>query len=862
MTIKKIIFTSIIILSSLYLQQTCFANTNSKLDSTPQYSPQWTYDEDFWQYTSNKSMSCEGVVDAAYSPTLKQWVCLLKTGEILVSNDLQKWKRYSMGTEYEMTSIIWANNLYVACGETLLYSKDGITWLKANIKLNNSDNATRERGVEYDILDNIYWNGKQFLIYGIKSIFPIIFVSENGIDWMMPEFDSEYTIGFDFCWNGSSWLAVGNDNSVLCSSADGKWFEENKGKFKLSGSAEELSVNEAVWTGSKYYAIDEYGALYSSNDGLRWEGKKENIYNTDNYFTELLWDGKRLYICGIDEDCNSIAYSCIPGEKWTKINLPFNVTKIIQYNNKLYAFSNSPDSSTTFVSVSNDGAKWKNMKTNMSFDGVKKVKYANGYFYIQTVNSYEPLITKDGKNYKKTDGIEQIEDIASKNKTWVAIAPGGQIYQSKNGVDFDLLQTDKVNNNKLSAITTYSDGWCVVGEKGTILISKNGKTFTKVNSPTNKNLLCIYWDGAVLAAGGEDGVILVSKDKGKTWSISYKKLEGMSVKQIVKGNGHYIAILSGDNYYDYNNERILRTVLVSKDGLNWNMSGIPWSSNYITFYNGYFIALENCNYLGFFMSEAKYWCSSDGEHWVPHYLTDTNQIIEGAAVGNDLMMMWTGNGELYTTNGAGEIKQSNRTVTGNINLPVGMDCNEDGIEVTLAMTYKNATSNDVGLFHLKIKPGENKVKYSLPIKIPVIDNIISYGFSIDVYVKNSMGLITSFNVPIKYEKMLAGENCDINILPEYYTFKDADLEKMVREQIGIATGKIPTNDILNITTLVLNKFSENMVSDIQNMTSLINIIVREDLQQEVIKYFPDVETDTYISDEQYDFFANGVLEMK
>lgn len=61
-------------------------------------------------------------------------------------------------------------------------------------------------------------------------------------------------------------------------------------------------------------------------------------------------------------------------------------------------------------------------------------------------------------------------------------------------------------------------GYFVVGERGHILVSEDGKAWQQLAVPTRSTLTSITSADGVLWAGGHDGVIVHSTDGGQTWS--------------------------------------------------------------------------------------------------------------------------------------------------------------------------------------------------------------------------------------------------------------------------------------------------------------------------------------------------------
>lgn len=69
----------------------------------------------------------------------------------------------------------------------------------------------------------------------------------------------------------------------------------------------------------------------------------------------------------------------------------------------------------------------------------------------------------------------------------------------------------------LDAVRTPT-GYVAVGERGHILVSGDGKTWTQAQVPTRTTLTTVTAADDQLWAGGHDGVIVQSSDGGKTWT--------------------------------------------------------------------------------------------------------------------------------------------------------------------------------------------------------------------------------------------------------------------------------------------------------------------------------------------------------
>ena len=90
----------------------------------------------------------------------------------------------------------------------------------------------------------------------------------------------------------------------------------------------------------------------------------------------------------------------------------------------------------------------------------------------------------------------------------------------KTGDDPSVLNAEpmpKAGRSLLLDIARTDAGYVVVGERGHILVSADGKTWKQVEVPTRSTLTTVSAQGTSVWAGGHDGVILGSTDAGKTW---------------------------------------------------------------------------------------------------------------------------------------------------------------------------------------------------------------------------------------------------------------------------------------------------------------------------------------------------------
>ncbi|MFM6988689.1 MAG: WD40/YVTN/BNR-like repeat-containing protein [Arenimonas sp.] len=75
----------------------------------------------------------------------------------------------------------------------------------------------------------------------------------------------------------------------------------------------------------------------------------------------------------------------------------------------------------------------------------------------------------------------------------------------------------KAAHSLLLDIAATGDGFVTVGERGHVLVSADGRTWTQAKVPTRSTLTSVSAQGASIWAAGHDGVIIHSADGGKTW---------------------------------------------------------------------------------------------------------------------------------------------------------------------------------------------------------------------------------------------------------------------------------------------------------------------------------------------------------
>jgi hypothetical protein len=164
-----------------------------------------------------------------------------------------------------------------------------------------------------------------------------------------------------------------------------------------------------------------------------------------------------------------------------------------------------------------------------------------------------------------TEFIKGYRDIIFYNGKYLAVGSDGRIdYISSSGGKSSVVS--KTRNN-LNCITANDKVVVISGDKGTILFSSDGKTFSIGESGTNDDINGITCNNELFIACADNGTILFSKN-GDSWS---------SINIETKGN--IVSVTANGSFFIGVTDR--GEILISKDGFNWQIK------DYNKEYSGY-----------------------------------------------------------------------------------------------------------------------------------------------------------------------------------------------------------------------------------------------------------------------------------
>ena len=250
-------------------------------------------------------------------------------------------------------------------------------------------------------------------------------------------------------------------------------------------------------------------------------------------------------------------------KNWTDIKL--DSTKISQTknlafgNSKFMITGNANEGSNTYIAISDDGINWNynNINTGKDFSITSnscrfinnRFVFITGWYNYNTVTGIRNYTviqiheTVDGNNITKHefryDGPDNIDsmDIAYGNGLYVIVGCTGTIIISK-----DLKNWTKVNSgvtDKLVGVIYGRNMFVVTGANGTILTSEDGVNWTKQKSNTTSYLIRSRYGNGTFIAVGYNGTILTSIN-GIDWVEEQDNFVRTVLYGVVFANNYYV----------------------------------------------------------------------------------------------------------------------------------------------------------------------------------------------------------------------------------------------------------------------------------------------------------------------------------
>jgi tRNA A-37 threonylcarbamoyl transferase component Bud32 len=178
-----------------------------------------------------------------------------------------------------------------------------------------------------------------------------------------------------------------------------------------------------------------------------------------------------------------------------------------------------------------------------------------------------PVVQQTWANWNNGQKLGSFYAVAGTATETVAVGIDGRIATRDNRTGVWAIQTF-TGDPDFRAIVYANGQYVVVRERGSIMTSPDGITWTKRTSPTTNNLLGLFWDGHQYLAGGDHGTILASPD-GINWT---NRVSGSDIS-------FYSFSYSGSRYVAVGNDGIC----ISADSVTWTTPATRWATAHIPF---------------------------------------------------------------------------------------------------------------------------------------------------------------------------------------------------------------------------------------------------------------------------------------
>lgn len=177
------------------------------------------------------------------------------------------------------STITWGNGIFVAggTGNALQTSTDGTTWTPVTVPAS--------------YVTSISWVGDQFIASTSEA--KLLF-SDDGVAWTAEAIDSNMVLSRVVKGHDNKYMALVQgfeELGKIASSTDGIHWTASE---KFPG----MYLRDLHYIGNQYTAVDNWGYIYTSNDGESWTTQNPRIGKWQVNLSDVTWGNDRLVAVG------------------------------------------------------------------------------------------------------------------------------------------------------------------------------------------------------------------------------------------------------------------------------------------------------------------------------------------------------------------------------------------------------------------------------------------------------------------------------------------------------------------------------------------------------------------------------------
>ena len=301
---------------------------------------------------------------------------VLDLGAIVHSEDALTWTELNTGTHGMLTRIVPTENGFLAVGDDILWSADGLEWNYRVPRLSKSHrrvNWATDRAIftgydegflvtedlaNFELLGyKAYgagfsagtWDGEKYILVGTNGR---LITSPDGVNFTSPSTPTlENLVDVHHAPVGT--VVVGSSGTILFSNDGHNWEDYSLGS--------DIGFHRVEWFGTQFFAVSTRG-IFRSSDGKDWTGV--DVTPEDEFFTnifDIAYNGE-TYVVVANNNFQRI-YTSNDGINWTERDPEpeeyYYKANSIEYTGREFVMLVDAGVGYLRLDASNDGISWK-----------------------------------------------------------------------------------------------------------------------------------------------------------------------------------------------------------------------------------------------------------------------------------------------------------------------------------------------------------------------------------------------------------------------------------------------------------------------------------------------------------------------
>lgn len=492
-------------------------------------------------------------------------------GSIWTSTDGLQWTNRGVDIGLSLMAVKAAGDKFIAVGNTILVSTNGLDWAPANVPTNFVG--------EEVLLQHLAYGQGTFLSSEGRGGGHLT-SSPNGLDWA----DAAGTNGLNFsavAFANGKFVAVDMNAVGITSSPDGQTWTTPTLLTNVDHSVGQLDL---CFEQGLFLATGDAGALFTSTDGVSWTFRQQQhgllftpdmiIQALDRYFG-VGWPG-------IQTSTNGSDWSLLVGNQGFSC-LAYGAGTLVAGGN-----------GETILTSNDGGATWTDRSPHLdwgdlsywSVPGLSRMAYGTGTFAAVGMQSHygetpqskgRILVSSDaGVTWTASSPALPVSDIAFGGGRFVALKftsrdyPAREIIVSTNGLDWNSARTFPTNG--LNTIA-HGNGRFVIGSGPAMVITSiDGAKWDIQDVPGVEYFNRVVFGNGLFLATTSIG--LCSSVDGLAWTRVAGPRQDLNYNNVFAVAGRFLAIDSDNNLYESGPfERLETPPGLSGPDLQWTLIG-------------------------------------------------------------------------------------------------------------------------------------------------------------------------------------------------------------------------------------------------------------------------------------------------